>query len=113
MQLAEKNLAGPVEPPAHAADRGRANALLERFEFNRALDAVWERIQVLDKDITDTEPFKVVKTDPEKGREMIARAARELHGIADELAPFMPATSDAITEAILANKKPGNLFPRL
>jgi len=113
MQLAEKNLAGPVEPPAHAADRGRANALLERFEFNRALDAVWERIQVLDKDITDTEPFKVVKTDPEKGREMIARAARELHGIADELAPFMPATAGAITEAILANKKPDNLFPRL
>ena len=113
MQLAEKNLNAPIEAPEHAKGRGRAGALLDSFEFNRALDAVWERIQILDKKITEEEPFKVVKTDPEKGKEMIAAAARELHGIADELLPFMPATAAAVLAAVESNKKPENLFPRL
>lgn len=113
MQLAEKNLDAPIEAPEHASNRGRAGALLDSFEFNRALDAVWERIQILDKKITEEEPFKVVKTDPEKGKEMIAAAARELHGIADELLPFMPATAAAVLAAVESNTKPENLFPRL
>jgi methionyl-tRNA synthetase len=113
MQLAEKNLVAPIERPEKSDAIAGFFSEADTFEFNRIMDAVWERIQKLDKEITDTEPFKVVKADPEKGRGMIAAAAAELYAIARMLAPFMPATSDAIRASVLANKKPENLFPRL
>lgn len=113
MQLAEKNLEKPIERPEPSAAIAGFLSEIDTFEFNRMADAIWERIQKLDKQITDTEPFKVVKTDPEKGRRMIASAALEVYQIARMLQPFMPATSEAIKAAVLANKKPENLFPRL
>jgi len=74
---------------------------------------VWQRIAALDAKITSEEPFKVVKVDPEKGREMISGAALELYTIGRMLNPFMPETNAAIKGAVLDNKKPENLFPRL
>ena len=70
------------------------------------------QVQKLDQKITDTAPFKVVKENPEAGRAIIAELAAELYAIVSLLEPVMPATSAAIQEAILANKKPNNLFPR-
>lgn len=113
MQLAEKNLTEAVVRPEAEAFPQEYTDLIDAFEFQRATDYIWDRIQVLDKRITDEEPFKVVKTDPEKGKAMIADAAREVYAIARLLQPFMPATSDAIKAAVLANAKPQNLFPRL
>jgi hypothetical protein len=37
----------------------------------------------------------------------------ELMNIARRLEPFMPDTSKVISDAVKANKKPENLFPRL
>jgi methionyl-tRNA synthetase len=73
---------------------------------------VWGRIKLLDQQITDTAPFKVVKTDPEKGKELIAALVSELAYIDLMLEPLMPETSKKIIEAIQANQKPENLFPR-
>ena len=69
-------------------------------------------MQKLDQKISVTEPFKLVKSDPAAGQVLIAQLSIELYGIARLLQPFMPATSDAIKAAILANKKPENLFQR-
>ena len=113
MQLAEKNLEKPIEHPQPTKEIGDFFAEVTSFEFNRLLDTTWVRIQLLDKKITDEEPFKVIKTEPEKGRKMIGGAVSELYTIARMLQPFMPATSGAIKAAILANKKPENLFPRI
>ena len=55
---------------------------------------------------------RVVKTDAEKGRRLIADMALELYTIARMLNPCMPATSATIKETVLANKKPETLFPR-
>lgn len=112
MKLAEQYLPEPVARPAQE-DRSRIQAKLDAFEFNEALDVVFARIAVADARITAEEPFKVVKTDPEKGMAIIAELAEEVYRIADLLQPFMPATSDAVKEAVLANRKPENLFPRL
>jgi len=35
----------------------------ERFEFQKALDFVWTKIGHMDKKITETQPFKLIKTD--------------------------------------------------
>jgi methionyl-tRNA synthetase len=85
---------------------------MERFEINKAAEYVWQRIGALDQKITETAPFKVVKEDPEKGRAIITELVHELAAIDLMLEPLIPQTSKKIIEAIVANQKPENLFPR-
>lgn len=112
MTLAEKNLDAPISHPERAGFPAEYTGALDAYEFNRAAMYVMERVQELDRKISDTAPFKLVKTDPEAGKALIAELATELYGIARLLNPLIPATSDAIKAAILANKKPENLFQR-
>jgi len=113
MKLAETHLDAPVEKPEAKLFPEEYVQAFEKFEFNHAADFVWSKIQELDERIATEEPFKVVKENPEKGKEMIAELARELYTIGRLLQPIMPETSDKIKAAVLANKKPENLFPRL
>jgi methionyl-tRNA synthetase len=112
MTLAEKNLAAPIERPETIGFPKEYTDAFELFRPDLAAAYVWQRISALDQRIAETEPFKVVKTDPEKGNTMIADMARELYAIAGMIAPIMPMTSHTIKQAILANKKPENLFAR-
>jgi methionyl-tRNA synthetase len=82
------------------------------YEINVAIEYVWGRIQTLDQKINQTEPFKLVKTEPEKGKKIIEELVRELAAIDLMLEPIIPETSKKIIDAIMANKKPENLFPR-
>lgn len=86
---------------------------LEQFDFQAAMDDIWARIQKLDQAITETEPFKLIKSDPERGKQIIDELRTELFFIAHTLKAYMPETSEAIENAVLENKKPENLFPRL
>jgi methionyl-tRNA synthetase len=112
MKLAETHLDGPVSvegltlPPAFAP-------LFDAFEFNKAMDLVWHRIQQADERMAREEPFKIVKTDPEAGKRVIAELAQEVFVIGCLLAPVMPKTSEVVVAAVLQNEKPENLFPRL
>jgi len=85
---------------------------LDNFEINKATEYVWRRISALDRKITETAPFKVVKEDIEKGKAIIIELVTELALIDQMLEPILPATSKKIIDAIMANKKPENLFPR-
>ncbi|MDB5224708.1 MAG: methionyl-tRNA synthetase [Candidatus Adlerbacteria bacterium] len=111
MTLAQTHLESPVEAGEVEIPAEYSEAF-ENFEINKAADVIWERISLLDAQITDTQPFKVIKTNPEEGKELIAALVVELAGITKLLTPFMPATAEAIAEAIKENKKPENLFPR-
>jgi methionyl-tRNA synthetase len=111
MQLAETNLQGAVKVAWSPFPKEFAEKL-EKFEINQAFDYVFARIGVLDQTITQTEPFKVVKTDPERGRKLIASLVQELATIDLMLEPLLPQTSQKIIDAIMANKKPANLFAR-
>jgi len=111
MKLAEDNLPEPVKVEFTPYPKEYCEAL-EKFEVNKAAEFIWERIKLLDQQITDTAPFKVVKTNPEEGRELIAALVRELAAVDLMLEPLMPETSKKIIEAIMANKKPENLFAR-
>lgn len=112
MKLAEQYLDAPVERPAEETFPEEFISALQNYQFNSASEYVWGRIQLLDQKINAEEPFKVVKVDAEKGKQMIADMARELYIIARLLQPLLPATSDTIKSAVLANKKPENMFPR-
>lgn len=113
MKLAEQYLETPVGRPEASPFPNEYWKMLDEFEFNHALDAVWLRLQAADERITEEEPFKLVKTDLEEGRRVIYELTTEVYWIARLLNPFMPATSELIKAAVLANKKPENLFPRL
>lgn len=111
MKLSESHLQEPVrDPEGIQLDLSK---LFQNFRLDLAMDQAWILIQYIDHTITTSEPFKVIKTDREKGIELIKELVRDLYHVAMLLQPFMPETSKKIEEAILANKKPENLFPRL
>lgn len=113
LKLAESYLTEPlVRPEPRMFPEAYVRALKE-YRFTDAMDVLWARVGELDVRITTEEPFKVVKSDPEKGREMIRAATEELYTIARLLSSFMPETSEVIKRSVLENKKPENLFPRL
>ena len=85
----------------------------EFLNFQQAMDHIWSLIGRMDERITETEPFKLIKTDPEAAKEILRELRRDLLHVGRLLLPCMPETSQLIRAAIRANKKPTNLFNRL
>ena len=112
LTLAETHLAQPVARPEPVGFPTEYTEALERYDYNTACAYVWERIAALNLRLTNEKPFAVVKTEPEKGKAIITECVLELYAIARLLQPLMPSTSDTLKAAVLANKKPENLFPR-
>lgn len=81
-------------------------AALDSFNIKLACDEIWKQIQHTDKLIQDGQPFKVVKTDPEKGKEMIQVLGKELYRIARMLEPILPTTSETIKKLIKEGRTP-------
>lgn len=79
---------------------------LDNFDIQKATDFVWFKIGELDKRIQETEPFKVVKTDLEKGKELIKANVQDLYLISKMLESLLPETSLKIQQLIKENKKP-------
>lgn len=111
MALAQTHLPEPVKVEMTPMPTEYTSAM-ERFEIHKAVEYIGSRIATLDQRIAEEAPFKVVKEDVEKGRAMIAALVHELAAIDLMLEPIVPETSKKIIEAIMANKKPENLFPR-
>ncbi len=86
---------------------------MDKYAFHQYMDIVWGYIGDYDQVITDTEPFKVYKTDPEKAREIVSSLVTALLELIVLLKPAMPETAEKILTAIKENKKPENLFPRI
>lgn len=113
MKLAETHLEKGVDVAKEIVFPKEYSLAVENFRLNEVADYIWSRIKKLDERITDEKPFKVVKDDSKKGKELITGSVRELYFIGQLLLPLMPKTSDAILEAVNTNTKPENLFPRL
>ena len=113
MKMAETHLDGPIErPTASAFDKEYLKAI-ESFNFQTTADIVWKKVGELDERITETEPFKLVKEDKSAAQKLIAELVHDLYMIGRLLFPLMPEANVVIKEAVLANKKPDNLFTRL
>ncbi|MDD5547571.1 MAG: methionine--tRNA ligase [Candidatus Pacebacteria bacterium] len=91
--------------------------LIEAFEFNKALEKIWNEIHVLDKKINDEKPW--MEKDEEILKNNIAIYSGKIISIAEALEPFLPDTSKEIRNQfkfeknILSIKKGKSLFPRL
>lgn len=78
----------------------RYHAHMQAYEVNRAMDTVWELAGYLDQYITDYEPFKLVKTDPEAAQKVIWSVLFGLHEIAQMIKPALPDTAAKINEVV-------------
>ena len=78
----------------------------EQFEITKAVDCIWNEISELDQFIQKEEPFKVVKVDEAKGKELISNMVLRLYRIARMLNPIMPETNATLKKLIKENKKP-------
>jgi methionyl-tRNA synthetase len=78
----------------------------EKFDIKQVADYVWNKIGNLDKFIQETEPFKVIKIDEKKGKELISKMVIDLYEIARMLNPIMPETNIILKKLIKENKKP-------
>lgn len=86
---------------------------IEKFEIKEACDFIWSKISEMDKFIQENQPFKLVKTDKEKGQKMISDLVVRLYSVARMLNPILPETSAKIKSLIKENKSPEKpLFER-
>ncbi len=106
MTLAAANLEKPAEIPEWE-NMEEYFALLEKYDFNAAMDYIWNKIGTLDLLIQDKKPWE------SKDKKVISDLAIRLYSIARMINPLMPETSAKIKALVKANKKPENLFPRL
>ncbi len=113
MKMAETHLDGQVQINEQAVFGVGYNESLRLFNPQSAIDIIWKEIQALDEMITETEPFKLIKTDRDAALKILTNLKEGLYHIGRLLRPIMPTTASAILVAIKANKKPDNLFPRL
>ncbi|MCX6148150.1 MAG: class I tRNA ligase family protein, partial [Candidatus Kapabacteria bacterium] len=93
---------------------GRVIREIKNFDINTSLKEIMHEVSLIDEYIATNEPFKVVKIDAEKGKEMIEHCLKSLETVAEDLAIYLPRTSLKILECIRSNAMPEKpLFNRL
>jgi methionyl-tRNA synthetase len=85
---------------------------LTNYEFHHAADYLWSGVGGLDSFIAEHEPYKLIKTDPDQAKELVAYTVLRLWDIAVLLEPLLPETSQKIRAALRENTKPAPLFER-
>lgn len=113
MKMATTHLDKPVHVPELLAHT-KVDDAISTFDQKRALSYVMGAVAELDAYIQETEPFKVVKTDPEAGQILITEMVERLHSIANLLLPFIPRTAEEMLRLIRIHQMPEKpLFNRL
>ena len=85
----------------------------EEFDVKTAFEEVFKLVTEADLFMQTEEPFKVVKVDEQKGKEMLEILRKKVYTIGRLLNPFMPETSKLIKTLVIENKMPEKpLFPR-
>jgi len=105
MKMAESNLSEPVSITEKFSSEEYVKCI-ESYDIQKATDLIWKKIAEVDSKIQSTQPFKLVKTDKEKGCEIIKELVKDLSAISDLLLPILPETSEKIKALIISNKSP-------
>ncbi len=89
----------------------KTNQHLEKYELQKAMDLIWQKIKACDEYIQKTEPFKQIKVNEAEAKKNIQFLLSELHQIAFDLQAFLPHTAEQILKALTGNTQ--NEIPRL
>ena len=110
----QKGLIGQIPAPQH--DVGPYREAIENCRFDKALDETWEQVRGLNQYIEETKPWEIAKAgDAEHLGEVLGRCVGSLLELAILLEPFMPSTSQKITQTFgsgTLKPLPGPLFPK-
>ncbi len=107
MKMAETHLENPVEHVGTSSlPYKEYEQAIMSFDITKATEVIWKDISALDLLIQTEMPFKLVKTDPEKGKRIITDLVVSLHGISKMLEPIIPQTAQKIQELIARNVSP-------
>lgn len=105
---------GDIPPAEH--DMNQYREALERCQFDRALDEVWEQVRGLNQYIDTEKPWVLAKeNDDDHLREVLAYQCSCLIEIADMLEPFLPVTATTIRNTLsegIVRPFEGTLFPK-
>ena len=113
MKMATTHLVGPITLPK-MLPRTSIDDAIGRFDLKQAIEGIMAGVRELDGYIQETEPFKVIKVDEEKGKALITEMVERLASLATLLEPFLPNTSDEILRLIKQHEMPeAPLFNRL
>jgi len=114
MKLAEDHLDSPVDISEQKKFFPDFIEKFDKYDYSGAIGSLWLGIGMIDEIIQKEEPFKVIKEDVERGKEMIVKLVKHLAEVAYHLQPFLPETAEKMFKAIEDNKKPEEpLFKRL
>ena len=89
--------------------------LMDKYEYARAFDLVWVKIQKINQDIDAEKPWVLAKEGgTEKLRQVLNKLAQDLLSANYELTPFLPETSKKIKEIFVNPVHPPEtpLFPK-
>ena len=88
-----------------------ADAAIERFRIDEAIDAIWTIVDELNGYITDNEPWALAKDDAQRGRlgTVLYTAAEGLRALAVLLSPVMPVSTGKLWVALGAADAFGRL----
>jgi methionyl-tRNA synthetase len=110
MKMAETYLVGEGDKPIlNLQIRDKHSdyfSTIDNFDLQKTSQIIESSVSDLDKIIQSEQPFKLVKTDPEKGKKIIKELVERLYLIAEMLEPIIPTTSEKIKDAVKANKMP-------
>ncbi len=81
-------------------------SLYDSYDLVKVSAYIWKHVEEANLIIQNEQPFKLVKTDPEKGKEIIRDLVVRLYTIAEMLAPIIPTTAEKMKEAVKVNKMP-------
>ncbi|WP_434810206.1 methionine--tRNA ligase [Microbacterium sp. bgisy189] len=97
----------PTEADIHiqrvvARAAGDADAAMERFRPDEAIDAIWTIVDALNGYITENEPWALAKDDAQRARlgTVLYTAAEGLRALAVLLSPFMPQATAKLWDAL-------------
>lgn len=101
----EKNTSVAVQIPEQSLTN-EYFSLYDSYDLVKVSAYIWKHVEEANLIIQNEQPFKLVKTDPEKGKEIIRDLVVRLYNIARMLNPIIPTTSEKIKAAVKANKMP-------
>ena len=86
--------------------KARMEQLLEGFKFREAQKEAMNLARIGNKYIADTEPWKVIKTDPERVKTIIYLSLQITANLAIAFEPFLPFSSKRLREMISLTPDP-------
>lgn len=89
--------------------------LMDKYEFARAFDYVWEKVQDINKKIDEEKPWMLAKNgETGKLQECLQGLIEDMLKVNHMLSPFLPETTDKINEIFAGKIEPPKtpLFPK-